>query len=183
MTSGDYVGLTEAAARAALEELGLQVDSADAGSSAPSPDQVGTVASIDPTGALEKGSSVTIYIYRAAPTPAQPSTPTATPGQIAAGETATINWPAYTGCPTGYSLTGYSYTITGGTDTSGQSAGGLGANATSLTVTASAAGNLTVSYVANCGQIASEPSPGVTITVTAPPTTPAPSPSDGSDPQ
>ncbi|KIU02882.1 MULTISPECIES: protein kinase domain-containing protein [unclassified Frigoribacterium] len=183
VSSGDYVGLTEAAARASLEELGLQVDSADAGSSAPSPDQVGTVASIDPTGALEKGSSVTIYIYRAAPTPAQPSTPTATPGQIAAGQTATINWPAYTGCPTGYSLTGYSYTITGGTDTSGQSAGGLGANATSLTVTATAAGNLTVSYVANCGQIASEPSPGVTVTVTAPATSPAPSPSEGPDQQ
>jgi len=181
VSSGDYVGLTEAAARAALEELGLQVESADAGSSAPSPDRVDTVASIDPTGVLQKGASVTIYVYRAAPTPAQPSTPTATPGQIAAGEQATVTWPAYTGCPTGYSLTGYSYTITGGTDTSGQAAGGLGANATSITVTASAAGNLTVSYVANCGQIASEPSPGVTITVTAPATTPTADPSANPD--
>ncbi|MBD8704344.1 MULTISPECIES: protein kinase [Frigoribacterium] len=166
---GDYVGMSESDARAALGALGLAVESAPSSAAPASAQDVGTVASLNPSGNVRKGSTVTILIYQEAPQPTQPGSPTASPTQITADGTdaATITWEPYAGCPAGYSLTGYSYSITGGTDTAGQTGGAVGANVSSIQVVTTTPGNVTVAYVANCGDLASDPSPGVTVTATA----------------
>ncbi|GAA0964425.1 protein kinase domain-containing protein [Frigoribacterium faeni] len=178
VVAGDFIGMTEAQARSALESLDLVVDSAPSSAAPPNAEDVGTVASVNPSGNVRKGSTVTILIYQAAPQPTQPGSPSADPTQIAADGTqaATISWESYAGCPTGYSLTGYSYSITGGTDTSGQTGGAVGANVTSIQVVSTTPGNVTVAYVANCGDLASDPSPGVTITATQVEQQPSPDP-------
>ncbi|WP_423921093.1 protein kinase domain-containing protein [Frigoribacterium sp. 2-23] len=170
IVSSDYVGRGEADVKAELEGEGLRVESAPASQAAPNDAAVGTVQSLDPTGVVQKGQTVTIYIYQATPTPTAPGAPTASKSSITGDgtDTAQINWTGYTSCPTGYSLTGYSYTITGGTDAAGASGGGLGTNVTSVTVKSTTPGNLTVTYTANCGALPSAASPGVTVSVTAP---------------
>jgi len=166
VVAGDFVGMTEAQARSALESLGLVVDSGPSSAAPPNSEDVGTVASVNPSGNVRKGSTVTILIYQEAPQPTQPGSPSASPSEIPAdGATpATITWESYAGCPTGYSLTGYSYSVSGGTDTSGQTGGAVGANVTSIQVVSSTPGNVTVAYLANCGELASDASPGVTLT-------------------
>jgi serine/threonine-protein kinase len=169
--SSDYVGLAEGDARSQLEDLGLVVLSQDSSTPAPDPAADGTVASLNPTGNVTKGSTITLSIYRAAPQPTQPTAPTASPSSIPAdgATTATVSWQPYQNCPSGYSLTGYTYTITEpGTDAAGATSGGLGTNVTQVQVKSSTAGNVTVSYVANCGSLQSAASAGVTITATTP---------------
>jgi len=174
-----YLGLTEDEARAQLVELGLDVTAVDA--STPPADQaaVGTVAGLDRSGNVPIGASITMYIYRAAPTPPQPTGPTASATSVLGDgqQTVDISWQAYGNCPVGYTLTGYTYSITGGTDTAGQTAGQLGTNVTSVAVKSATPGNLTVQYVAVCGQLSSAPSAGVTVTVTEPVATETPDPS------
>jgi len=165
----DYVGRPEADVRSELGALGLQVDSADGGNTAPSPEQVGTVYRLDPTGTVQKGRTITLYVYQAAPTPEAPPAPTASVPEITADgdDSSDVTWPAYTACPAGYSLTGYTYTITGGTDGNGQTTGTVGTNVLRVPVQSTTPGNLTVSYTASCGSLVSPASPGVTVTVVA----------------
>jgi hypothetical protein len=186
VVAGDFIGMTEAQARSALESLGLVVDSGPSSSAPPNSEDVGTVASVNPSGNVRKGSTVTILIYQEAPQPTQPGSPSASPAQIPADGTtpATITWESYAGCPTGYSLTGYSYSVSGGTDTSGQTGGAVGANVTSIQVVTTTPGNVTVAYLANCGELASDPSPGVSVTAVPVAEEPEPStdPSSPTDP-
>ncbi|ROS58134.1 serine/threonine-protein kinase [Frigoribacterium sp. PhB160] len=170
VNASDYIGLAEADARAQLEDLGLVVESVDSSTPAPDAAADGTVASLNPTGNLSEGDTITLAIFRAAPTPTQPTAPSASETTVVGdGEsTVTVSWQAYQNCPTGYSLTGYSYNITGGTDVSGAAGGGLGTNVTQVDVKSTTPGNMTVTYVANCGQLASTASAGVTIAVTQP---------------
>ncbi|MBD8660701.1 protein kinase [Frigoribacterium sp. CFBP 8754] len=183
--SSDFVGLAEDDARAQLEDLDLVVLSQDSSTPAPDAAAVGTVASLNPTGNVTIGSTITLSIYRAAPTPTQPTAPTATPTTITADgqTTSTVSWQAYQNCPSGYSLTGYSYNITGGgTDSAGATSGALGTNVTQVQVKSTTAGNMTVSYVANCGELQSPPSAGVTVQVAAAPVqTPSPSTPPGTE--
>ncbi|MBD8611260.1 serine/threonine protein kinase [Frigoribacterium sp. CFBP 13729] len=178
-----YVGLAEDDARSRLADLGLDVLSVDATTQAPDEAAVGTVAGLDRSGNVPIGASVTMYIYRAAPTPPQPTAPTASAPQVSGDgqEQVTISWQAYGNCPVGYTLTGYTYSVTGGTDTAGQTSGQLGTNVTSVSVKSATPGNMTVQYVAVCGQLSSAPSAGVTGAVTAPAMSPSPSPSNGED--
>jgi hypothetical protein len=164
-----YIGLAEDDARSQLGGLGLDVTSVDATTPAPDEAAVGTVAGLDRSGNVPIGASVTMFIYRAAPTPPQPTAPTASAPTVRGDgqQTVTVSWQAYGNCPVGYTLTGYSYSITGGTDAAGQAAGQLGTNVTSVAVKSATPGNMTVAYVATCGQLSSAPSAGVTVTVTA----------------
>jgi len=172
VNQGDYTGRPEAEVRQELEELGLVVETADGGNTAPSPEQEGLVYRLDPTGTLAEGRTVTLYVYQAAPSAAAPTAPTAGSQTVVADgqQTVDVTWPPYTGCPAGYSLTGYSYTVTGGTDSTGQTSGQVGTNVTRIPVKTTTAGNVTVAYTAVCGSISSPASPGVTITATAPET-------------
>ena len=174
-----YVGLAEDDARSRLGDLGLDVLSVDATTQAPDEAAVGTVAGLDRSGNVPIGASVTMYIYRAAPTPPQPTAPTASATSVLGDgkQTVNVSWQAYGNCPVGYTLTGYTYSITGGTDTAGQTTGQLGTNVTSVSVKSATPGNMTVQYVAVCGQLSSAPSAGVTVAVTEVEAEPAPDPS------
>jgi eukaryotic-like serine/threonine-protein kinase len=65
----DVVGRPEGEARGALRQAGFEVQVEEASDDAPSPDQVGTVASQDPAPDTEResGSTVTIFIYQPGP--------------------------------------------------------------------------------------------------------------------
>ena len=71
----DYVGKPRAVARAALRALGLQVTEDEVDN--PGDEDEGTVAGVDPSGSVDKGSTVTLTYYGAKPS--TPSTPSPTP--------------------------------------------------------------------------------------------------------
>jgi hypothetical protein len=178
INANDYIGKTEAQARADLGPKGFTVTDAPNPRTAPTPGQVGLVYNVNPTGTVSVGSTVQLFVYAAQPTAAQPGAPTATPPTIPADNTttATISLPAYSGCPVGYNLSGYNYSVSGGTDTSGKTSGSVGANTTQVLVKSSRAGNLNFSYKASCGTLTSQSSPTVTVTVQGVPLPSSPPP-------
>ncbi|ARC55475.1 Serine/threonine-protein kinase PknA [Frondihabitans sp. 762G35] len=180
INAADYIGKSEADARALLGPKGFTVTDAPNPRTAPTPGQVGLVYNVNPTGTVNVGSTVQLFVYAAQPSAAQPGAPTATPPTIPADDatTATISLPQYSGCPVGYNLSGYNYSVSGGTDTSGKTSGSVGANTTQVLVKSSRAGNLNFSYKASCGSLTSESSPTVTVTVqnVGVPSSPPPTP-------
>ncbi len=161
----DYVGRPFDEVRQALTDLELVVEQAD-GPAAPTPEQVGTVVSLNPTGNVTKGSTITVRVYGAFENPAAPTTATAPPGPHLSGDDVTITFPTYSGCPSGHALTGYSFTVNNGTFPGGNP---VSAGATSLTVNLGDPGDTTVTYVAHCdGGITSNPSGTLTIPVSGP---------------
>ena len=136
------------------------------GGAAPSPDLVGYVSDIDPQGNVIKGSTVKVTVYGNFANPAAPATATAPAGPHLSGDTVTISFPAYNGCPSGYALTGYDFTVTNGTFPGGNP---VSAGATTLDILLGDPGSTTVQYVARCeGGITSNPSGTLTITVSGP---------------
>ncbi len=158
----DYIGRPFEDVRQELVALELVVDQAD-GPAAPSPEQVGTVVSLNPTGNVTKGSTITVRVYGAFANPSAPTTATAPFGPHLSGDDVTITFPTYSGCPSGHSLTGYDFTVNNGTFPGGNP---VSAGATSLTINLGDPGETTVTYVALCeGGITSNPSGTLTITV------------------
>jgi serine/threonine protein kinase len=158
----DYVGRPFEDVRQDLIALELVVNEAD-GPAAPTPEQVGTVVSLNPTGNVTKGSTITVRVYGAFQNPSAPATATAPAGPHLSGSDVTITFPSYSGCPAGRALTGYDFTVTNGTFPGGNP---VSASATSLTILLGDPGETTVTYVAHCeGGITSNPSGTLTITV------------------
>jgi serine/threonine-protein kinase len=145
------VGQTCDAARAILEDSGL-VANCQPGNAATSADQVGVVYSVNPTGRVEEGATITVTTYgeqTAMPTPGSPTLPaTATPSG-----TAQVGWTGYT-CPAGTgSVSAYNLTAINGTfATTGQSTAVFGPNDRNAQIdVANAPGQtLTVSYTVAC---------------------------------
>ena len=160
----DFQGMTESEVRAALDKVGMSA-SVSPGSTAPSADQVGLVYFIDPTGNVAKGSLITVKTYAPIPQPTQPAPMTAaTPGPYAVNSTVTVNWPTYTGCPTGTTLTAYNVTTENGTIPPGTNP--IPPGTTSVTVTvASSPGTTKVSYTAACDANPSPAAPVLSLTV------------------
>lgn len=164
ITEADFIGMNEAEARAALEDLGLAPD-ISTGNVATDPANVGRVYSVNPTGTLNKGTVVTVKLWAAIPDPTEPSAPSATPTTVVAGGSVTITWPSYQGCSPGTSRTAYRVFING----AAYSGNPLAASASSVTLTApDTAGNMTITYLAECSGTASPPSPPVVVQVTEP---------------
>jgi hypothetical protein len=158
----DYVGRPFDEVQQDLIALEMVVDQAD-GPAAPHPDQVGTVHSLNPTGNVTKGSTITVRVYGAYPNPPTPETAEAPNGPHLSGSDVTITFPQYAGCPSGRALTGYDFTVTNGTFPDGNP---VSASATSLTINLGDPGETTVTYVARCdGGITSNPSGQLTIQV------------------
>lgn len=159
---------------AALRALELGVNPTR-GNAATTPDQVNQVYSINPTGKVSKGTVITVTYYGPMADIPPPAAPTSSPsGTVTPGGQIKVSWPTYNSCPAGSPRTGY------GVDVSGSASDGrqnLGADSTTLTVTAGPAGSgpVTVSYVVNCGTRSSANSSPVTVAVT--PASPSPSPS------
>jgi serine/threonine protein kinase len=158
----EYVGRPFDDVEADLIALDLGVNRID-GPAAPHPDQVGTVSSLNPTGNVTKGSTITVAVYGPYPNPSAPATAEAPAGPHLAGSDVTITFPSYGGCPSGRELTGYDFTVTNGTFPGGNP---VSAGATSLTINLGDPGETTVTYVARCeGGITSNPSGQLGITV------------------
>ncbi|ROS77767.1 serine/threonine-protein kinase [Curtobacterium sp. PhB130] len=177
VNQSDYVGKNAEQAKAELDALGFQTSIAD-GDAAPSSDKQGTVQSISPTGSLPVGTAIVLRAYTAQPTLETPASPTA--GTVSDSGQVTFSWSAYTQCPAGYELTGYTYTITNGTDSSGNSSGAT--RGTAVQVTAAQPGDVSLSYVVNCGDLQSASSDTASGTYAQQPTsTPTADPTVGTD--
>ncbi len=160
INAADYVGrpFTDVEAELGANFEVVRVD----GPVANTPDKNGTVSGINPTGNVKKGREIQVSVFQDYPGLPTPSTPTVAFGPYAPGVPSTVSWSDFSGaCPSGYDLDHYDFTITNGTaaDTT------PGAGTTSMSVTPTAPGDVTVSYTAFCGSLQS-PSSG-TLTFTA----------------
>jgi serine/threonine-protein kinase len=137
-------------ARTTLTNAGL-VANCVPGNAASTPDQVGVVYSVNPTGRVEEGTSITVTTYgeqTAMPTPGNPTLP----AEVGAGSTQSVAWTGYT-CPSGTgSVSSYNFTAINGTFSTGQSTAAFGPNDRNAQITVSNAPNqtLTVSYTVSC---------------------------------
>ena len=156
--------MTESEVRAALDNLGL-ASSVSPGTVAPSSSDVGKVYWMDPQGNVDKGTTIFVKTYAPIPQPTQPAAMTTSdPGPYLPSQSVTVNWPSYTGCPTGSTLSAYLITIENGTIPSGTNPVPPGTTSASIKV-AAAPGTTKVSYTASCGGTPSPAAPALTLTV------------------
>ncbi|MFJ6651750.1 serine/threonine protein kinase [Microbacterium sp. NPDC091313] len=169
------------AAQQEANDAGLRATTAN-GPAAENADQVGTVASTDPSaGNVKEGSALTITCYGdQTQIPAPGNGPTVTPNPAVAGSPAEITWSAYS-CPSGTgTLSGYTVSISGATfqaDGSQKRNFPVGTTSAEINVP-NAAGNITATYVALCsgngGQRESAASPTTQVQIQQ--AAPSPSP-------
>ena len=166
VTETDFLTLTSSDARDKLFGLEL-VANVETGNAATTPDQVDTVYRVNPTGAVDKGDTITVTVYGAV---VPPDTPTAGPTQIdpvppaaiIPGQSVTLSWPAQS-CPSGQILSGYEV-VAEGNGAAVQPPNPTAADVTEIKVTVGT-GTFTVKYRYFCGQIESGYSPATTVTV------------------
>jgi serine/threonine-protein kinase len=165
----DLKGLSADAARAKLEGLQL-VANMEEGSAATTKDDEGIVYSVNPTGPVKVGTTITAKYYGDVVRPDAPAEAPAidTEGPILPGDEVQVSWPAQT-CPAGQELSGYEV-IADGNGAKVTSANPTSADTTEATITAGG-GDFSVSYRYFCGQLESEKSPASTVTVTTVPAT------------
>ena len=165
VNQSDYLGKPFNDVQNALIALGFGVDEVQ-GPQASTPDDNGTVSSLNPTGNLSKGQTIKVAVFQDYPGPPAPQTPTVAAGAHNAGDTVSIAWPTYTGCPSGHPLVGYTFTLTNASFASGYS-NPLSTTATSADIVLGSTGQATVNYIASCGSdgISSATSGTLTITV------------------
>jgi len=157
------VGLSCDEATQIAKDAGLLPACQD-GAAASDADQVGTVERVTPTGLLQEGDAIALFVYTdQVPVGAPTNAPTfsAAPTIIEGGE-ATLNWTNFT-CPSGTgNLTAYEVTITNGTFADGTTVRNFDQNTrtSTFTVDTGKAGQVvTATYKAFCGQRASDVSP------------------------
>jgi serine/threonine protein kinase len=173
VVEAEFANLTEAQAQDKLTGLGLRMETR-LGDAAATSEQVGRAYAVSPTGPQQPNALIAVTFYGPVATAPQPSAPTVTPTTGPAAVPVTVNWTRYPGCPTGKNLTGYNFSVTNGVAIS---ANPVSADATTIQVTPTAVGPMTVSYIAFCGDSLQSPSSGpATFTVTAPTTPAAPTP-------
>lgn len=177
--SSDYLGRPTSEVQGELGQLGLVVNVVD-GDAATGTNNPNTVQSLDPTGSLAPGSTVTIRQWTTPPTVSKPAAPEA--GDVSDTGSVTFSWGEAT-CPTGYSVSTYSWIATGGKDSSGATSGTI--SSTAVNIQADAVDEpITFKYSVTCGASGSDlaKSPGsdaATATWTAPETE---DPGEGIDP-
>ena len=156
------LGRTQEVVQAYLTELGL-VLSAQTGVVAPSQDQVGLAASVNPKGNVRKGETITVTFFAEIPPPSAPAPGAVNaPGNGNAGEDVVISWPSYGGCPADKPHTGFTFNISNATAEIGNV---VPPGTTSMQLTLGSAGSATVEYRAVCTDFESVPSSTVSITV------------------
>ncbi|HMH58499.1 MAG TPA: hypothetical protein VK537_04905, partial [Galbitalea sp.] len=99
--------------------------------------------------------------------PSAPTAPTTTdPAPYAANSAVDVQWVAYTGCPSGLSVSGYNVTVTNGTATESNP---ITPSEAGESINVGSTGTTTVSYTAVCGSgssaIQSDPSPSLSLTI------------------
>ena len=163
----DWLGRTRAAIEAKAAEFGLVLDAVER-NIAPSQNDVGMSYQINPrSGEVQRGATITVFFYAPIPTPPQPGSLAIAPGAgpYVGGTDVTLSWPAYSECPSGFSLTGYNFTIVGGNPSISNP---VPAGTTQMTVTLADSGQLKVTYVALCGSLQSQRSAELSINIDEP---------------
>lgn len=158
----EFIGLTVNQVSEKLQGMGLRLD-AVTGNIAPSINEVGTAYRVNPQGTVALDSLVAVYFYDTIPTPRSPAALTVSAGPYATGGTITISWPTYSECPAGFALDSYEFTVNGG---SFQNVSTFGARATSADIVIDEnTAEVRVSYIVRCGDLASNPSEDLVISV------------------
>jgi serine/threonine protein kinase len=169
LNPADYVGKTYSAAATALQTQGFGIDRQN-GPVATTPNQNGTVSSINPYGNQTPDKTITIYVFQDYVGPPAPTAaPSIASGAHTSGDTVAIGWTGYGSCPTGFALSGYSVTLGNATFAPGSSSP-FSASTTSANIILGTAGTpATVSYTVTCGTgsgaLTSGPSPTATTPV------------------
>ncbi|WP_167137478.1 protein kinase [Diaminobutyricimonas sp. TR449] len=152
-----------------LTDRGLALDPVN-GSTAPSVDQQGRAYDASPVGNLQPGTTVRVSFYSEIPSPPAPAAPTLQQGgPVGPDDDVDIRWDTYNQCPSGTSLTGYTFTISSNGRLPELSNNVAQSNVRDTPVQIQGGTeDVTISYVANCGEFISEPSGTLTIDVTEP---------------
>jgi serine/threonine protein kinase len=163
LDDADVIGRNEETVRIFLESLGLVLNP-QVGIVAPSEDQVGLAYSVNPKGNVRKGESITVNFYAPIPDPVatKPTAVTAPAGPWLAGDSVTVTWPSYSGCPAGHPHSGFNFQVTNGTASIGNV---VPPGTTSMDITLGAAGTTTVAYTAVCTDFESPVSDATSIQV------------------
>jgi serine/threonine protein kinase len=165
----ELLGKTRDDVESLLVERGLALDPVN-GSTAPSVDQQGRSYDASPVGNLQPGTTVRVSFYSEIPSPPAPTAPTLQQGgPVGPDDDVDIRWPEYAQCPNGATLTGYSFTISsnGTLPELSSNVAGPGVTQTPVQIQGGSE-DVTISYVANCGEFISETSGTLTIDVTEP---------------
>ena len=164
INESDFIGKTSAEARSMLQSLGMVAD-VQPGQAATSADQVDKVYSVNPTGPVPRGSTISVKVYGpVAPITPPSDTPTTVPsGQTTAapGENVVLQFGGGS-CPAGQTLTGRQMYV------NGAGKGPLPANAPTYTWTvANSDGPVAkITYTIFCGEsVESAQSQPLSITV------------------
>ncbi|MFJ4223513.1 protein kinase [Microbacterium sp. NPDC089695] len=153
------VGMQCEAARSTAVNAGLLADCVVGNTEAPSPDQAGTVESVQPGGNVPQGTSIVLTTYKER---AQVGKPTGTPtiaGIATEGQPVTLNWPSFE-CPSGtgarssFEVTLTNATFSGGN--AGESIRSFGPSVLTTQIVPGPAGqSITATYRVFCGDMAS----------------------------
>ena len=179
----DYKGQPYNDVVAALTVAGLDA-TAQPGSTAPTPADVGKVYALSQVGNVTKGAPVAVSYYADTAAPSAPGVaPTASTSSPVEGDSSfTVSWPAYK-CAAGSQRTQYDLSVSGSAK---DSITQLGPKTTQATIQAGLAGTgpIKIKYKVYCGQKDSSYSPSLTVKVAKvapPPSVPA-TPADTSTP-
>ncbi|SEB38008.1 protein kinase domain-containing protein [Microbacterium hydrocarbonoxydans] len=169
-------GMQCEAARTAAINAGLQAECVVGNTVASSPDQVGTVESVQPGGNVPEGTTLTLTTFKE---PVQVGKPSGTPtlaGEPTEGQPVTLNWPSFE-CPSGtgarsaFEVTLTNATFSGGN--AGESIRSFGPSVLSTQIVPGTAGQtVTATFRVFCGSDRpseqSDPMPGAIILPAAP---------------
>ncbi len=166
LDEAQVLGKTEDEVRAYLESLELNLEARD-GIQAPSEDQVGRAASVNPRGNVRKGEVITVTFYTPIPAPVatKPTAVTFSSGPFTTGDIITVTWPAYSGCPAGHLHNGFNFQITGADPIGTNNPVAPSATSLDIEVTAATGETVTVAYTAMCTDFESPVSDPTSVTV------------------
>ncbi len=153
----NLVGMPCDAAKQKAIDAGLQAECVVGNTVATSPDQVGTVEKVDPSGNVVEGGSITLVTFKDQVAIGKPSgTPTLTTATPVEGEEVTLNWPTFE-CPSGadpraaFEVTLTNATFSGGNP--GESIRSFGPSILTTKIIPGTAGqSITATYRVFCGQ-------------------------------
>ena len=160
------LGKNEDEVRAYLDKLGLNLEARD-GVQAPTKDQEGLAATVSPRGNVRKGEVITVTFYTKIPAPVatKPGAPSLSSGPFTTGDTITVTWPVYSGCPAGHAHSGFNFQLSGATMVSGTNPLPPTATTMDIQVTAAPGEAVTVAYTALCTDFESPVSDSASVTI------------------
>ncbi|MDH6182325.1 serine/threonine protein kinase [Microbacteriaceae bacterium SG_E_30_P1] len=166
LDEAEILGKNEDEVRGILEAKGLTLEARD-GTQAPSEDQVGLAATVNPRGNVRIGEVIVVTFYTPIPPPeaTKPGAPTFPADTYETGDALTVSWPAYSGCPSGHALSGFNFQVTGADFAGSGNPLSPSATAVDLVITAASGGSVTVAYTAMCTDFESPVSDQITIPV------------------